>query len=328
MKNEELEDEKIKNYFSKDKVIPEETNAIFANFENQINFEEKEIKVKKPFWLKFQKFIAAAASLTVVLVGSNAYARTKGYDNIFFMIQEVFEEKQVTNKEDIFSDREITISYQSFNITDKIEMQINKLQIKGDQAKLYIHVYEKEEEKITPFIYRVYNENGAITFNGKSNKHSNETEYEEILNLKKYQENQKMLTLKIYSAQEELLKTVLIKLDEKTIEARTENVNVKKISQVKLNEFLTVETEKELAKNSQNIVNNKLNYEDRKVLVLFLTDISYNNYNYMVRYLYNVVTKEDIHNSNVENLEIEEATAKFSIIGENFNLIEIDLKKN
>lgn len=214
---------------------------------------------------------------------------------------------------DIFYDRDITISYQSFNITDQIEMQVNELQITGDKAKLYLYVKEKEKSSLVPFKYIVYNENGTKTYDGVSSK-KGEISYKEILELKNYVEKQNKLVLQVYSNEEILLKTVTIDLRDRTIEARSETSEVKKISQIKLNEFLAKETK----------MNNKENNDKKKVLVFKVTDISYSDSIYTVIYLYSEVTDEEINNGDVEDMEIKVGIAQFKLKDNEFEMIKIE----
>lgn len=304
---EEFEDEKIKAFFAKDKVMREDANMAFDSALRQIS--EMENKKQNERTRRFMgKWMTAAACLLIMFVGVNSYARTQGYNNIFFMIKEVFEDKKIP-KGEIFSDRDIVISYQSFYITDDIEMQVNKLQIKENTAKLYLYVKEGKRNNISPFKYKVYNENGKLAYEGMSSKKKDETEYRESLNLKNY-ENEQNVILKVFSNEDKLLKTVTINLEEKTLEARTESIEVQKISQIKLNEFLSEETLRE-----------KDYDEDIEILILKLTDIAYSNSGYIVKYLYSEVTEEDIQNSEVENLEVYEGMARFIVEDGEFKLI-------
>ena len=301
------DDKMIRNYFAKDNIISKDANKIFDDTLNQLH---KDSSYKKTY-TKIKSWMTVAACACIVFVGANSYARAKGYNNVFFMIKEVFEEDKQESKDDIFYDRDITISYQSFNITEDIEMQINELQITKDKAKLFLYVKENKESEIVPFKYKVYNDDLTKTYEGISSR-KEETSYKEILELKNYNENQSKLILQVYSNENVLLKTITIDLEDKTLEARSEIAEVRKISQIKLNEFLAKETR---------IANEEDN--DKQIIILKITDISYGNEIYLVKYLYSEVTEEEIENSNVEEAEIKEGLVKFKLIQDDFELIEI-----
>ena len=313
---DEFQDKKIKDFFAKDNVIPEEANRVFYDTLEQIKLNEQKKKQHTNPMLYIRRWITAAACTLVIFVGANIYARTNGYNNIFFMIKDVWSDTNIT-KQEIFSDKDILISYQSFSITDYIEMQINELQIKDGKAKLYLYVEESKANEITPLKYKVFNEDGTLAYEEISNK-KDAADYTEILELKKYKEDQKIITMQVLSKDDVLLKTVVINLEEKIIEARSENPEVKKISQIKLNEFLNIETKK------ATIIN-----DNERILILKLTDINYNDSIYTVKYLYNKITDADIKDNKVEDSEIEEGIAKFVINNGQYILknIEIDNKK-
>ena len=298
----ELEDKKIREYFAKDKIMNEETKKIFDDNINKIYEEKIKNKREKPKMYFTKRWMTVAASLIVIFTGAHVYANTKGYDNIFFLVKEVWKDNSKAKKEDFFIDKDIIISYKSFFITDSIEMQINRLQINKNNASLYLYVKESEENEISPFEYKVYNEDNSICFYGKSSKLEEEKSYNEVLDLKNYIEEQKQIKLQVFSKDSTLLKTVIIDLEEKTIEARTENIKVEQISQVKLNEFL-----------SNEILKTKEENYDKKILILKLLDITYDNEKYIVKYLYSEVTDEDIESGRVEESDIYEDTLRFFI---------------
>lgn len=114
--------EKIDNLFN-NSINLEKERGINMNI-NEIN-EPQKIKPKK-LWVK--RTIATAACAVIVLGGGNIYATTQGYENIFFMIKHlVTKDETVHNdKSDILSDRDITISYETINLTENIVMQVQR----------------------------------------------------------------------------------------------------------------------------------------------------------------------------------------------------------
>ena len=113
--------------------------------------EEKVVKMDehKNKNIRKKKFLAAVASLMVVFVAANVYAGTMGYNNIFFMIKNMFEKTEVTNKDDILTDRDLTISYQSIETSDGLKIQVNRLVVKDNEAVLYMNI-DKTNTSINP----------------------------------------------------------------------------------------------------------------------------------------------------------------------------------
>ena len=326
---DEEKDDKIKAFIREDKGIPEKINQTFDNFieqvqndeietkkNNVIDFEEK--KRSRGIY-KFRKLMAVAASLVIVVVASNVYARTQGYDNIFFLIKDLVTPKEEKNSEEIFADRDIIISYKYLQITDNVEMQINEIQIKDNKAKLYLLVKETGENTDTPFNYKVFNEQNETMYDAQSNKKENETIYTEVLELTNYNDNTNELKLEIYNKDKTLIKTVVINLEKKTIEARTENRDVKRISQIELNKFLKKETEK--------IYSDK-ELKDKEIIILETYDIYYNDGKYIAKYLFMMPSEEEFEKDTVEDTEIYLNTVEFTFNNETYKTVEMGKPEN
>ena len=315
------EDIKIKQFITKDKTIPEKINKTFDNFIEKVQTDEvykNEQQYKqynKPsYFVKFKKLMTVAASIMIVVVASNVYARTQGYDNIFFLIKDLVT-KEEKGGEEIFSDRDIVISYKEIQITDDIELQINELQIKDNKAKLYLLVKELEENSDEPLNYKVFNDENQEMFNESSSKKQNEKTYTEVLNLKNYKDSTNIVKMEIYNKNQILLKTIAIDLNKKTIEARTENQVVNKISQIELNKFLKQETEK---------LYTTKELKDKQIIILDTYDIFYSNGKYIAKYLYMMPTEEEFENDEVEKSTIYSNTIEFTSNDEGFTKIKIE----
>lgn len=318
------EDIKIKQFITKDKNISKKVNDTFDNFIEKVQADEvyqtktqankHQTYSKTNYFVKFKKFLAIAASLAVVTVGSNAYARTQGYDNIFFLLKDLVT-KEEKKGEEIFSDRDIIISYKPIQITEDIELQINELQIKDNKAKLYLLVKELNDNTDSPLNYKVYNDENEEMYNDSSNKKENEKIYTEVLNLKKYKDATNTLKMEIYNKDNTLLKTITIDLTKKTIEARTENQVVKKISQIELNKFLKQETEK---------LYTQKELKNKQIIILDTYDIFYSDGKYIVKYLYMMPTDEEFDKDEVEKSTIYTNTIEFTSKGESFTKVKID----
>lgn len=318
------EDIKIKQFITKDKTISEKANKTFDNFiqkvqkdevyQNEQQTKQYQTYNKPSYFMKFKKLMTVAASLMIVVVASNVYARTQGYDNIFFLIKDLVTKEE--NKDDeIFSDRDIVISYKPIQITDEIELQINELQIKDNKAKLYLLVKELKENSDTPLNYKVFNDENQEMFNESSSKKQNEKTYTEVLNLKNYKDTTNIIKMEIYNKNKTLLKTITMNLNKKTIEARTENQVVKKISQIELNKFLKQETEK---------LYTTKELKDKQIIILDTYDIFYSNGKYIAKYLYMMPTDEEFENDEVEKSTIYSNTIEFTSNDEGFTKIKIE----
>ena len=314
------EDKKIKAFISSDKKISEKVNKTFDSFIEQVEknqiLENDVIDENNgtQFLLRFRKILAVAASFLMIAVGSNVYAKSQGYENIFFLIKNIVYNEEKTDDE-IFSDKDIVISYKSIQITDEIELQINELQIKDNTAKLYLLVKEQKENWDSPLNYKVYNNENQEMYSSKNNKKHEENIYTEVLNLKNYKDSCTKLKLEIYNNNGVLLKSIIIDLLEKTIEARTENQVINKISQIELNKFIKNETEKLYSKDEM---------KNKKVIIIDIYDIFYSNGKYIVKYIFMMPSDEEFEKDKVQETTIYTNTIEFTSNNEDFIKVKID----
>lgn len=322
-----MDDDKIKEFFSKDNIVSDKANMVFDDLitdiennksknkinDNIIDFENKK---NKSGLQKFRKFLAVAASFAIVFVGLNSYAHTKGYENIFFLLKDLTTSKVENDPDEIFSDKDIIISYKYFQVTDSVEMQINEFQVKDNKAKLYLLVKENKANEDTPFYYKVYSDQNKVLYDGKSKKTDEEKIYTEILVLSNYSENMQKLKLEIYNKNHKILKVVTIDLEQKVIEAKTENVELQKISQIKLNEFLKEKT-KECYSTKE--------LKDREIIILKTYDIYYSNSKFIVKYLFMMPSEEEFEEDLVEKSDIYINTIEFNVDNSgDYHIIKID----
>ena len=224
-------DEFIKEKLQKDDLISKKADDVFNNFlKGDVNMKEEEKVVKLDssekkanILFKRKKFMAVAASLVVVFLAVNGYAATRGYNNIFFMIKRaVSGEAGIIDKEDILSDRDITISYSSIHLSEDISIQINKLQIEKNEAKLYLSVTEHTgNDYISKIIVRD-NETQTILsdemFANKATSTGEEITYQKVINLKGITNDLKELSLEIINSKNTSLSTLLVNLENKEID--------------------------------------------------------------------------------------------------------------
>lgn len=316
-----MKDTKIKEYLKRDQNVSFNANRVFDKFTQNVQIENENSKninssKKVSTYHGFKKFLAYAACFFVIIAGSNVYAHSKGYDNIFFLIKDLTTYKKVEDPNEIFSDQDIIISYSFFQITNNVEMQVNELQIKDNKARLFLLVKELKQNDETPFIYKVYNDNNSIMYDASSKSDRSKLVYTEILELYNYKENTKKIKLEIYDKNKRLLKTVTINLDEKTIEAKTENIEVKKISQIELNRFLKEETEKSYSKKD---------IDEKEVIILETYDIYYSDGKYIVKYLYMMPEQKAFEDNTVEDSDIYINTIEFKYDDNRYKLVNIEV---
>ena len=231
-------DKFIKEKLNEDKVISRNADNLFKkNYKGEIEMENKKFNI-----LKYKKALATAACLVVLLGGANVYASTNGYGNIFFLEKYLITgNNEAKENDEVLSDRDITISYENLKITDKITMKIEKLQIKDGKAKLITRVEESEKDtqNVTPFIYKVYDQDEKELTNVTSSKSvGNDILYEDDILIENYNENVKILKLKIYTPNQELLKEIKIDIENKTVEVSENTDELKKISEIELKKYL------------------------------------------------------------------------------------------
>lgn len=318
------EDKKIRMFITNDQKISDTANKTFDDFiekikDNEIYKEKLQNNIEEnysraSFFLRFRQVLAVAATLLIVMFGSNVYAKSQGYDNIFFLIKDIVT-KEDHKENEIFSDRDIVISYKPIQITDEIELQINELQIKDNQAKLYLLVKELKENTDSPLIYKIFNSEYKEMYNSISKKKQDEMIYTEVLELKNYKDSCNEIKMEVYNKNKFLLKTITIDLLNKTIEARTENQVVKKISQIELNKFIKKETEK-LYKEKE--------LKNKQVVILDTYDIFYSDGRYVAKYLYMMPTDEEFEKDTVEKSTIYTNTIEFTYNEKEFIKIKIE----
>ena len=255
----------------KDGYIPEKIDELFNNSINLVENKREnymgENKSKGNKKQKLAKWVAGiAACLVVALGGGNIYATTHGYDNVFFMIKELFNsEISVSGKDKILSDRDITISYKQIQIATNLKVTIKELQVKDGVAKLFIKVNEVGEvdSTIVPLKYKIYNDSNKLLSEKNSSKDEENIEfYTEEIEINDYN-NENIINLEIDKSNGSKITTIKINLDEKTIEVQGEKEELNKISEIELKEFLGYEASMEFS-----YLDNCTDTEGTKVLAI------------------------------------------------------------
>ena len=211
---------------------------------------------KKPLKIKFKTAVILIIIATIILgvCGANVYASTNGYGNVFFLIKYLItgEKPEIIGKNDLLSDRDITISYEPILLTEDIKLQIRNLQIKDNKAKLIMVVNESKENDVTPLKYKVYNEsNKLICEQNSSNNNKSLGEYPEELLLSEFKNEDKILNLEIFNSKNEKLTKIAIDLDTREVVIEGEKEAIEKISEIELKKFLGHVTSLEPYKDSE-----------------------------------------------------------------------------
>lgn len=243
-------DQKIKQILQKDKLISKKADDVFNNFlkeerkmgEKDLN-QKQETKIKK--FSAWKKGLATAACVAIVAGGANIYATTKGYENVLFMIKYLVtgENKEVTDKNAILSDRDITISYEPIQLTENIRMQVRRLQIVDGQATLMLVIHEDElvEDKVVvPLKYVVTNNKNETLCDMTSSKEKNDVEYVDELKLSNLYEDDKTLNLEIFRNNGQKITKLIIDIESQTITVEGAEEAMKKISEIDLKSFLGI----------------------------------------------------------------------------------------
>ena len=260
------EDKYIKDIFQKDDLISKNADDIFNRFlsgdipveDEDVQTDEKVVNINEARERKNnssrKKMFSAVASIAVIFVAANTYASTQGYGNIFFMIRDIINNSDIVieNKEEILSDRDITISYESIDIVDDLKIQINNLVIEENKAILKVQFDECSNTNIKEraYSYKVYD----ITGNEKNlladAKTSVATDniisqypgarFSEDIELKDFKNSTQILLFEIYNEKGESLISLEIDIENKQIDIISKKeVVFEKISEVELKEILS-----------------------------------------------------------------------------------------
>ncbi len=232
----------IKKSLQKDQLISrkaDETINAFLKEGMKMSQEEKTQKqIKKNPW---KKVLATAACLVVLLGAGQVYASTQGYGNIFFLIKYLItgQNDYVSGKDDILSDRDITISYEPIKLTDKVSLVIKKLQIKDNTAKLFL-ITNVDGTNINdvPLTFKIKdNDNNELcTYTSKITE-QDETYTDEVI-LNNFKNSTKIIKLEITDATSRFITTLVIDLENRTVEVEGAKEALQKISEIDLKEFL------------------------------------------------------------------------------------------
>lgn len=206
--------------------------------------EEKGKKIEISVKTKRRKAKIAVITLSVLLItlfGLQVYASTNNYGNVFFMIKNLITTGNPAGNEEIFSDKDITLSYKSIELADGLKIQANRLEIKDKKTKLYLSV-KAENVDLLPLKYEVYTKNNEEITSptkliGKKPENNNNISYEDILNIDYEIDDTKIIVLKISDSNDKELRTLEINLQSREITVKGDK-EFEKISQIELRKYL------------------------------------------------------------------------------------------
>lgn len=297
----------------RDGKIPEKIDDLFNNSLKLIENErgdcmnqEKQSNKNNVFWYK--KVAAVAACAVIVLGGGNIYATTKGYDNVFFMIKEwIAPTEDKYGKEEILSDRDITMSYKTIEVAKGLKMQINRLVVKDNEAKLVLKIDKSELiDDIMPVTYIVRDESGIELCNYVAANEGNV--YFENLKLDGLKEENQKLELEIKQADGDELVKFNIDIENKEIEVIGTEQELEKISEEELKKYLSAFA--------------LLNYEDEKINSKLLSEQELENVRKMMAACQIAEMNEiDILLDKNDNTKID--VSKMNELLQNFTDIEV-----
>ena len=229
--------------------------------------EEKEEK-KVPKKGKKLKVGIALGVVAMVILGMQVYASTNGYGNVFFMIKELITTQTANGEDEIFSDKEITLSYKSIEIANGLKMQVNKLELKESESTICLNITnEIENNELLPLHYvvravRPYGDDGYIpvfrpeagnvTFDGTEGKVG---QYNDFINIPCKFEGNETITVDVQDKEGKSLRNIEINLETREITVTGED-EMSKISQIELKKYLSVFSE----------LNNEFGNENDRIL--------------------------------------------------------------
>lgn len=294
----------------KDGYIPEKIDNLFNNsaqiFENERgkNMKENTHKPRKN-QIILKRIVGIAACAVIALGGGQIYASTQGYDNIFFMIKEwIAPSQEVQGKEEILSDRDITISYQPIQITENIRIVISKMQIKDNETKIILSVNRNDINKNDglPLSYKVYNSDKKVLCEKISSKDNNLTSstYQEELILEEYSKEDKVINLEIYKINNELISTISIDLENREINVLGQEEYIEKLSEIELKKFLGSISKQHIADSTTGTC-------------IDITNISYSGGYYTITYTYCFLGEKSLFDIDINKIDIYQNTVAIKL---------------
>ena len=197
---------------------------------------------------KAKAAVIALSTIVVLFLGLQVYASTNGYGNVFFMIKNLITTGNPAGNQEIFSDKDITLSYKSIDLAEGLKIQANRLEIKDGKTKIFLSVKSQDAEPLPLKYETITNSNDGKSTTTKINttgQKPEETEYiyyEDIIELSYEVKESDTIVLKISDSKDKELRTLEINLETREITVRGEK-DFEKISQIELKKYLSLFSE-------------------------------------------------------------------------------------
>ena len=255
MISNEEKDEFIREKFSKDVLISKKADELFNSYidggkkmgNNIVNISEAKEKDHKEFDKKGGKkkrIMASVAAITILFLGVNAYAYTKGYNNIFFLIRKLVRPDSSVSysKDEILTDTDLTISYEPIDIADGVTIQINKLFVSNNKAILEMKVrFDKNSNGFDGIIVKDFTNDEGNKLVDREYIYEKEEGYDTVrLDLKGFNDNMKILKMELMRDAEAIAE-LKINLEERTIDVLSSEMTdgMEKLSEIELKQTLS-----------------------------------------------------------------------------------------
>ena len=260
---------------------------------------------------KTKVFVIMVSIVIVIFLGLQVYATTNNYGNVFFMIKNLITTGQLSGKNEIFYDKDITLSYKSIELADGLKIQANRLEIKEGKTKVYLSVKSEDGEPL-PLKYEVTTKNNdknetTTKLTGNKPENTDYFNYEDALTLNYAVEDNQIIVLKIRDSKDKELRTLEINLQTREIIVKGEET-FEKISQIELRKYLDRFSE----------LNNGVQKQDVLLYIAQEMEDNYKDYmNVDLSKEKDTITDRAIKNSIIsefygENVEYEEISAEGS----------------
>ncbi|MBO4293583.1 MAG: hypothetical protein J5881_04275 [Clostridia bacterium] len=192
--------------------------------------------------------VITLSTIVVLFLGLQVYASTNGYGNVFFMIKNLITTGNPAGNQEIFSDKDITLSYKSIDLAEGLKIQANRLEIKDGKTKIFLSVKSQDAEPLPLKYETITNSNDGKSTTTKINttgQKPEETEYiyyDDIIELSYEVKESDTIVLKISDSKDKELRTLEINLETREITVRGEK-DFEKISQIELKKYLSLFSE-------------------------------------------------------------------------------------
>ena len=203
--------------------------------------QEPSTKMKKK---KAKVAVITLSTIVVLFLGLQVYASTNGYGNVFFMIKNLITTGNPAGEQEIFSDKDITLSYKSIEVAEGLKIQANRLEVKDGKTKIYLSI-KSESYNHLPLKYDISTtDNTGKLIKDKTRsmgiapENDDDISYQEVITLDYEVGDNDIIVIKIIDVMDKELRTLEINLQTREITIKGEK-DFEKISQIELKKYLS-----------------------------------------------------------------------------------------